>query len=196
MLHCLFGVSRGEQWKANSKAGTAAVQKWRWLLLPSMPHFFHPSPALLLPFTLLGSHLHHEVLVLCEPCELIVQQHNATSRAGILLAKAGESPSSSPSHGQMLHHTSTSSQTPNPHHKPLPSHAAVLNLVEQISLAGRTGSRAVIHVSSPLEASRKPTVCSLPTYYPFPLGRQLSNRQNVLFPCRSPASLLASPVFC
>lgn len=38
----MFGASRGEQWRTDSTAGTATVQKWRWLLLPSMPHFFHP----------------------------------------------------------------------------------------------------------------------------------------------------------
>lgn len=52
----------------------------------------------------------------------------------------------------------------------------LLNLAE---LARRTGCRAVaICVSSPPKEPRKPAVFSTPTYYPFPLGRQLSNGQN------------------
>lgn len=66
------------------------------------------------------------------------------------------------------------------HPAKLPSspHTSLVKL-EQTSVAGGTGSRAVTRVSSPPEVFQKPPECSLPTYYPFTLGRQLSIGQNM-----------------
>lgn len=78
-----------------------------------------------------------------------------------------------------------------------PSRAGVLNIVEQISLAGRKGCRAVIHPSLlPTEGISEDYCVFYPNLLSFHSWEATFQWAERVFPCHSSASLLASPVFC